>query len=321
MNFLRNVRRAAKAAGVAVAVALGLALTVAVPAQADPPAGTYPPIVGVCADRVMPVLDALGQGNFACYGSKGSPVITPRPANCQITRPNGSSAAIDALRREIDAKTRCLDFAGVTRGPLDLSTQDLSWIQFAADGMTAAVRSDSPLSGQSFTLTMLRQIYTCELGQVAGTPVNPLLPQSGSATRSGWLSMLGISEAQIGACVGTSAPENNGTVLTAAGHIVPFSISSYLAQKNGVEADTRGRAVLMPVDGVAPVIGSGMFNPAFPYRYPVYVVVETTRLVNTDIKSAFVGASSQLCGNPALTVHFGFGTLSNCGTVAAVGER
>ncbi|QXE35623.1 hypothetical protein KQY30_16515 [Streptomyces sp. GMY02] len=323
MNFLRNVGRAAKAAGAAVAVALGLglALTVAVPAQADPPAGTYPPLAGVCVDKVTPVLDALGQGIFACYGPSGSPVIKTRPVNCQIARPNGSTAVIDALRADIDAGTRCLDFAGVTRGPLDVSTRDLSWIQFAADGVTAAVRNDSPLSGQPFTLTMLRQIYTCQLGQVAGIPVNPLLPQPGSASRSGWLSMLGISEAQIGACVGTAVSENNGAVLTAAGHIVPFSISSYIAQRNGVEADTRGRAVLVPVDGVAPVTGRGTFNPAFPHRYPVYVVVETARLGNTDINSAFVGTGSQLCGNPAVTEFFGFGVLSNCGTVAAVGER
>ncbi|WP_405987339.1 hypothetical protein [Streptomyces sp. NBC_00872] len=329
MNFLRNVGRVTKAAGVAFTMALGMALglalglglTIAAPAQADPPTGTYPPIVGVCADRVTPVLDALGQGNFACYGSSGSPIIEPRPANCQIARPNGSSAGIDALRRAIDTKAGCLDFAGVTRGPLDTSTQDLSWIQFGAEGVTAAVCGDSPLRGQPLTLTGLRQIYTCQTTQVAGIRVNPLLPQPGSATRSEWLSTLGISEAQLGACVGGPVPENNGTVLTAAGHIVPFSISSYIAQMNGVQTDTRGRVVLAPVDGVAPITGQGTFNTHFPYIHLVYVVVDTARLVNTDINAAFVGASSRLCRNPAVTAFYGFGALSNCGTVAATGER
>ncbi|MEV7684233.1 hypothetical protein AB0O64_37745 [Streptomyces sp. NPDC088341] len=145
------------------------------------------------------MLDALGQGNFACYGSSGSPIIEPRPANCRIARPNGSSVGIDALRGDIDTKAGCLDFAGGTRGPLDTSTQDLSWIQFGTEGVTAAVRGDS--------------------------------------------------------------------------------------------------------------------------RHLVHVVVETARLVNTDINAAFVGASSRLRCNPAVTAFHGFGALSNYGTVAAPGER
>ncbi|MFJ9027392.1 hypothetical protein ACIRQP_02485 [Streptomyces sp. NPDC102274] len=323
MNFPRNVRRAAKAAGVAVTLGLGLGLglTVAAPAQADPPVGTFTPLVGVCSDTVEPVLDALGEGYFSCFGSSGSPIIQTRPAGCRMARPTGSSAAIDALRKDIDTRAGCLDFAGVARGPIDTSTQDLSWIQFAMDGVTAAVRGDSPLSSHPFTLMELQRIYTCETTQAAGITVNPLLPQPGSDARVAWLAALRLSEVQLGSCVGGSAPENNGTVLTSAGHIVPFSISSYLAQTDGPAPDARGEAVLVPMDGVEPISGSGTFNTDFPHVRRLYVVVDSARVENADIKAAFIGPTSKLCDSPAVIRLHGFGTLSNCGTVAATGER
>ncbi|MFL4902033.1 hypothetical protein ACJ6WF_02335 [Streptomyces sp. MMS24-I2-30] len=225
-----------------------------------------------------PVLDAVGAGHFACFGSTGSPVIKTRGIGCLIPRPNGSSAALNALRSDIDNGTHCLDFAGVTRGPLGSSRNDLSWIVFAVDGVTAAVRGDSPLDGRSFAVTELRQIYTCQTTQLNGVTLNPKLPPLGSDTRSWWLSTLGLSESGVGACVSSSPQENDGTGLAGPGDIMPFAISSYLAQVNWVEPDTHGDAVLLPMDGVEPISSAGTFNTGFPHTRQAYVVVETARL-------------------------------------------
>ncbi|MFB7494457.1 hypothetical protein ACFC09_07070 [Streptomyces sp. NPDC056161] len=100
---------------------------------------------------------------------------------------------------------------------------------------------------------------------------------------------------------------------------MPFALSGYLAQVNRVEPDTHGDAVLLPLDGMEPISSAGTFNTRFPHTRQAYVVVETARLGHSDISGAFVGPTPYLCGDPSVVALYGFGEVSDCGTVVATG--
>ncbi|MFC5799725.1 hypothetical protein [Streptomyces formicae] len=323
-----NVNIVERAAAALATAALGLSLLTtpaSASAQADPPPGVFPTLAGVCSDAVEPVLNELGQGFFGCWGPFGSPIIQTRPSGCQIQRPNGSSAAIAALNADITAQTHCLDFAGVLRGPNNTSTNDLSWLRFAKDGLTVAVGTDGGLATRLFTKGELQAIYRCEMTVVDGIPVNPLMPQAGSGVRTYWAAEMGIPATALPSCVsdfdasGSPVQENDGAALTGEGDLVPFAIPQYIAQTNGVVPNRIGPADIRPINGVAPVTAAGTFNTSFPITRDVYVVAETARLSETPIVTAFVGPGSMVCDPAVIELH-GFGALSNCGSVAATGE-
>ncbi|WP_066943380.1 hypothetical protein [Streptomyces lushanensis] len=95
------------------------------------------------------------------------------------------------------------DFARSTRGPVDTCTSaKLVWIPFAKDTVTVAVRSDSLLNdGVSFTTAQLGDICSCAETTHNGVALTPLLPHSGSGTRTIFLDKIGLAEARVGPCV------------------------------------------------------------------------------------------------------------------------
>ncbi|MEU3185458.1 hypothetical protein ABZ707_14830 [Streptomyces sp. NPDC006923] len=335
-----NVKSRVRLGAVAGVAALGVGLLAPV-ASADPATGEYRQLAGVGSDTTQDVGNGLGSAItdpdgtpdnqlIASYNATGTATIKTRAAGCTINRPNGSSAGIDALRADIPNAVRCLDFARSSRGPADTTTNKLTWIPFAKDAVSVAVRSDSGLNNNlNLTTAELHDIYTCVKTTHNSVALTPLLPQSGSGTRTFFLEKIGVTEAQVGACVDGTVQEHDGTALNSAGDIAPYSVAQYIAQTGRVVPDRHGVTVLGRVNGVAPRNANGSLNTAFPYARDVYHVVETARLSDATIRSAFVNVTtggtttvSQVCAQTAVISAYGFGTLgAACGTTALTGER
>ncbi|MYZ38961.1 MULTISPECIES: hypothetical protein [unclassified Streptomyces] len=341
-----NVKSRIRTAAAVGAAALGLSL-LTTPASADPPPppAPYRQLVGVGSDTTQDVGNGLGNAitspTIASYNATGTTPIKTRAVNCSIARPNGSSAGIDALRADLSAPAGsttkgCIDFARSSRGPSDTTTSTrLTFVPFAKDAVTVAVRSDSLLNdGVGFTTAQLTDIYNCvpaALTKTYSTPsgpvtitLKPLLPQSGSGTRTFFLEKIGVTTP--GSCVNGTVQEHDGTVLTDPGHLAPYSIAQYIAQTGGVVTDRHGVTVLTRVNGVAPRI-AGKLNTAFPYARDVYNVVPTARLTggatpDANLISAFETSTSKVCAQTATIEQYGFGTIgAACGGTSIKGER
>ncbi|MFE1959584.1 hypothetical protein [Streptomyces sp. NPDC059479] len=364
-----NVKSRIRVAAAVGAAALGLSLF-ASPASADPVnpttgAAEFRQLVGVGSDTTQDVGNGLGLAIadpnnspsprlIASYNATGTTPPTPiktRALNCSITRPNGSSAGIDALRADLSAPAgptkNCIDFARSSRGPVDTTTSNrLTFVPFAKDAVTVAVRSNSLLNdGVGFTTAQLTDIYNCvpaALTRTYSTPsgpvtitLKPLLPQSGSGTRTFFLEKIGVTTP--GSCVDGTVQEHDGTALTDPGHLAPYSIAQYIAQTGSVPGvpDRHGVTVLTRVNGVAPRV-AGKLNTAFPYARDVYNVVPTARLnggttPDADLISAFEtipatpttpAVIAKVCAQTATIEQYGFGTIGTaCGGTSIKGER
>ncbi|MFD3312845.1 hypothetical protein [Streptomyces sp. NPDC058656] len=311
-----NVKSRARIGAVVSAAALAVG-AMAAPAVADPSNG-FRVLAGAGSDTTQDVLNGLGDsvdgGNtVASYDATGTATIKTRATGCVINRPNGSSAGIDALRNAVDNNTGCLDFARSSRGPADTSTTDLTWIPFAKDAVTVAVRGDSALSNDlDLTTAQLHDVYTCSLTSVNGVALTPLLPQTNSGTRTFFLGQIGVAESAVGTCVG-SMQEHNGEALDSAGDIAPYSVAQYIAQTGGIVNDRHGATVLGQVNGSAPQNADGTLNVDFTYNRDVYNVVPTSKLSNATIASTFAGSGSKVCNDADTIQLYGFGVITNCG--------
>ncbi|MER5555070.1 hypothetical protein ABT001_25930 [Streptomyces sp. NPDC002793] len=304
-----NVKTSVRIGAVAGAVALGLGIMAPV-ASADPVSPTdYRVLAGVGSDTTQDVTNALGlavdNGTLiASYNATGSATVKTRATGCQITRPNGSSAGITALNNAADNSTGCVDFARSSRGPAADGT-DLTFIPFAEDQVTVAVRDDSALTADpDFTAAQLKSIYECTLTSLNGVALTPLLPQAGSGTRSFFLSSIG--NPTPGSCVGTMQ-EHNGVELNTAGDIAPYSVAQYNAQVGGAVPDRHGDTVLGLIGG--DVISRDVYN-----------VVPTAELTDPVIASTFVGAGSKVCSETGTIEDFGFTLIDDCGSTTLKGE-
>ncbi|MFE7073183.1 hypothetical protein ACFU96_24175 [Streptomyces sp. NPDC057620] len=310
-----NVKSRARIAAVVGVTALAVG-AMAAPAVADPSNG-FRVLAGAGSDTTQDVVNGLGDsvdgGNtVASYDATGSATVKTRATGCVINRPNGSSAGIDALRNAVDTGTGCLDFARSSRGPADTSTTDLTWIPFAKDAVTVAVREDSALAVPDLTTAQLHDIYTCSLTSVDGVTLTPLLPQTNSGTRTFFLGKIGVAESAVGSCVG-SMQEHNGEALDTAGDIAPYSVAQYIAQTGGIVNDRHGATVLGEINGSAPLNADGTLNVGFTYNRDVYNVVPTSKLSNATIASTFAGSGSKVCNDTDTIQLYGFGAIDNCG--------
>ncbi|MEV6175140.1 hypothetical protein AB0L99_43960 [Streptomyces sp. NPDC051954] len=312
------------------AVALGLGALAAPAAYADPsPVTDLRQLAGGGSDTTQDVLNGLGDvvtnanGKvIASWNATGSATITTKAkAECtDIARPNGSSAGIDALRTAVDGGTGCFDFARSSRGPVDSSTTDLTWIKYAKDAVTWAKPAGSGLR-DNLTAGELKSIYECTLTSLDGVALTPILPQANSGTRQFFLQSINVTTP--GSCVQQGVQENDGTVLDTAGDIVPFSVAQYIAQENLVVEPRLGDAVLGSINGVAPRnAADGSLNVAFPLARDVYNVVPTNKLATQPIAETFVGSGSKVCAEDATIATYGFGSLGDdCGAQAFQAER
>jgi len=172
-----------------------------------------------------------------------TPTVVLRAGTSPVQRPNGSGAGINALLADHGSAgyQRKIDFVRMSRPPkaaenstavTNLGTQ-LYTVQISTDPLEIAyathqdstntsVTSNIPSGG--LTTAQLTAIYTCTATKwtdVGGTSTNtiiPLVPQTGSGTRSTFLADIqvgGSGQPALGSCVQT-VEENDPTSLTSA---------------------------------------------------------------------------------------------------------
>ena len=327
-------------AALAGAGVLSLGLATLPLAQADPTGPpTYRALAGMGSDTTQSLMNALaeivtdgGVKVIGSYDAIGSTTVTTKdpatnPACKDYPRANGSSAGRDALQRSLVAKDGCLQFArsSSSRGSYTSPAAPMAWIPFATDALTFAVRADGDVP-RELTKAQLIAIFKCD-----SPDIQPALVQTGSGTRSSWLSYVGITEAEIAAgtypCLvpqkdggtfpGNLPQEHDGRELKK-NQIMPYSAAVYQAQLYGTAPDRRGRSVIGVIDGVVPTIINTTFSGVRNVNniIPVSKVTDTASL---EYK-VFVGKDSLLCkAKPAINLQ-GFGDLrdpSTCGDTSS----
>jgi ABC-type phosphate transport system substrate-binding protein len=319
-----NNRRFLTVVGIPLVAALAFTAS---PAQADPTgAPTFRTLAGVGSDTTEGVLNGLsevvldGAGTklIASYDAFGSTTIqTKNNATCVINRPAGSGNGVTALANSVDAGNGCVDFArSSSNNSATFPGKNLTYIPFAVDAVAYAVRSDSTIS-RKLTKAQLTTVYNCG----GGVNFKPLLPQFGSGTRQFFLKSLGFTDAADftsqpnHTCIvqvdstGAALQENNGTLLTDAKQLAPYSIAQYLAQTTAVVPDVHGKTVLGQIDSIAPTV----LNTASTMARDVYNVVPNATLADPTVANVFVGPTSQVCTNTTTIKKFGFAPHPTCG--------
>lgn len=326
---------AAAAAGVFSLVLATLPL-----AQADPIGPpTYRKLAGGGSDTTQSLMNALaaivkdpatGELLLGSYDAVGTPTVTTKdPATdpkCQnITRPNGSSAGRNALQASLQAQDGCFQWArsSSSRGTYT-SAVSMTWVPFATDALTFAVRSDGDVP-RELTKAELIAIFKCEIPSI-----QPALVQVGSGTRDSWLDYVGIPrnfdpaaypclvpQKDGGTFPGNLPQEHDGRELKK-NQVMPYSAAVYQAQVYGTAPDRRGKAVIGVVDGIVPTI----INNDFGGVRTMFNIIPTSKA--TDESSleykVFVGNDSLVCkAKPQINLQ-GFGDLkvaADCGSTAS----
>lgn len=313
-----NIVKTKKAAALCAVVGVALAgLVAAAPAaNADPVSSSY---VLAGSDTLQDAANALANGTtltgpivrvssasgaIASYDAFGGAAIQTKSNGPYFARPAGSGDGVRALSRSIDGApfsvpgnttpavsiTGQVDIARSSSGPGANANASgpLAYIPFSRDAVSYAIAPGTATGLEQLSTAQLTQIYNCTLTTVNGVAVSPVLPQSASGTRKFFLSAIGVSTP--GACVNQSTlPENDGTVFTTAGQIIPFSVASWVAQKTGAAQNRTGTAVLGSAEGAtAPYTGTGSSivpNAAYysdsTWGRDTYVVVEYAK-INTS---------------------------------------
>jgi len=288
----------------------GLALSA--PANADPVSNSY---VLVGSDTLQDAGNALANGTnvtgsqvrtvasdgttIGSFDAFGSAAIQTKPSGVYFARPAGSGDGVKALSRSIDGAPYAsvgnstpaiaipgqIDIARSSSGPsaanIDVNGP-LAYVPFARDALSYAYNGAGL---DQLTGAQLKSIYECTLTVVNGVTVTPVLPQAGSGTAKFFLGAIG--NPTLGSCVVPNVAENDGTVLNAVGKIVPFSVASWVAQKNGAAQNRTGAGTLLgsTQGATAPFTGSGSSlvpNSAYyantTWGRDTYVVVEYARI-------------------------------------------
>lgn len=257
---------------VAAAVLSGALLAaVAAPASADP---TPQPrdIVGVGSDTSEYMLNNLADGatvggalNLG-FNASGGPrlvsfnatnpygtgtTVVLRAGSAAVTRPNGSGAGKSTLYGS--GNNPNVNFARSSSGPSAAENSAGLWhVPFALDTVKAATATTTNAPA-SLTVAQLVQIYSGavtnwnQLGGASGTIV-PLLPQSGSGTRSFFLAELKAANGGVDVVLAgsvQSVQEHDPSAIAGnANAVAPFSVARFntltapgIKLENGFVAD------------------------------------------------------------------------------------
>lgn len=265
-------------------------------------------VITVSGTKVIGSYDAVGPLTIS---TKSTPVCT------NIPRPSGSGAGIIALINSQNAGDGCLQFVrSATNDAAKHPGANLTYIPFAVDAVSYAVRSDSAIS-KKLTLAELTTVYNC----AAGGNFKPLLPQFGSGTRRLFLQQLGFTDSgdfvfQPGHnCIrevdssGNPLRESIGTLFTDPKNIGPYSIAQYLSQINDVVPDVHGMTVLGSINSISPHV----LNSDSPMAREVYNIVPNSQLGVAPTSTTFVGTNSAVCSNTATIKRSGFALDPHCG--------
>lgn len=325
-------RLAAIGVGVLAAASVGAGVATADPSGAPTPRA----LTGVGSDTVQDVENGMsntvtfgGQKVLGSWNATGSATFNTGKAGCgAVSRPNGSGAGRTALLNSLNAGDGCIQYSrSSSDGSGTAASPKLDYVPFATDGVTYAVNANSSIPRDGLTLTDLQAIYHCDPAYDGGDGVHqssyditPILPQSGSGTRSFWEGQMNISDTDVNngvyPCIyngvknGVTIEEHTGTALDAKS-IEPFSVPQYISQLTGVITDRRSQAVLGTIGNVGPL----SLNGSFPVQRPVFNVIPDSQKATDPYKSVFVGSGSSVCADGADRTRYGFAAASNCGTL------
>jgi len=322
----------AAAAGAGV---LSLALATLPLAQADPIGPPqYRELAGMGSDTTQTLMNALaeivtinGTKVMGSYDATGSATVATKSttACAAVPRANGSTPGRDALLKSLQANDGCLQYArsSSSRGTFT-STPSMTWVPFATDALTFAVRGDGDVP-RELTKTQLIAIFKCEVPSI-----QPALVQVGSGTRNSWLDYVGIPrdfqpsqypclvpQKDGGTFPGNLPQEHDGRELKK-NQIMPYSAAVYQAQLYGTAPDRRGRSVIGVVDGIVPTV----INTGFGNLRDVNNIIPTAKVTDTNSTEykVFVGKDSLICkAKPQINLQ-GFGDLkdaSKCGDTSS----
>lgn len=339
--------------GVVASIALSTFAAVT-PAFADPVSDSF---VLVGSDTLQDSANALANGtkttgttvrvianstNLGSFDAFGSSLIQTKPAGPYFTRPSGSGAGLKALSASIQGNTDPNGSTGKNiAGQVDIARSSSAWgsgkadptngkllyVPFGRDAVTYAYRGSDAALGH-LTVAQLTQIYSSnDPVVIGGVTVKPLLPQDQSGTRKFFMGAIAVSNTAPGSQVVSSASiaENDASVLSEDGQIIPFSAASWVAQSNNVAPSTMNANVKLgtPLTEAA-VTGSGSSlaaNSAY-YSDPTwgretYLIVEYDRV---DPSAAKYDAGLAWLMNPANAKSLAnYGAAS--GTAGAVKTR
>ncbi|MGD8193455.1 hypothetical protein ACEXQB_003045 [Herbiconiux sp. P18] len=263
--------RVASVCAAALALTLAGATAASAEPNPLPTPGTpasYRTYAAVGSDTIQDVWNGLSNGSGAvapsvaswnAFPSTLSSTIQTKDGGAIFLRPRGSGAGVKALSASVHTPFLYdngagstvnvqgqVDFARSSSGPAATTvTNQLKYIPFARDAVSVAYRAASAAAATpTFTKAQLNAIFSCTssadgvIGVSGGFPtiaasgqvLKPQLPQTSSGTRSFFISAIGLTT--VGGCVVSGAAENDGTVLTATGDIIPFSAAQWIAQKN-----------------------------------------------------------------------------------------
>lgn len=341
-------------------------------------------VVGVGSDTIESVLNQLSVAYNAAhkthnathpyiYSWDATPInqptnltskIKPKSGCASILRPDGSSAGILALAatpRDSNKKNNCFDFARSSRARAATdpgkAKGGLLFVALAKDAVTYSTSGTSN-APTNLSTKQLTEIYSCTVPATGSNPANnwadlggkkapilPVLPQTGSGTRSFFLATIGVTTP--GSCVNSTPEENEGVAgvfkgANAPNVIFPFSVGKYISQKfhsalcgkkptkkqNAFGCDQIGKLVLRNVNGTKPTTGTGgstVINGNFAKAFQriVFDVVPYSTTTKDHIPSRLEPffASSRaktkgyFCGTAArkILIDYGFLPTVECG--------
>ena len=281
--------------GLFAAVAVVASIGVAAPASADPWKPGYREYAGVGSVVTAGMWDVLTNGraniaggavtvpSVASFDPVGSATIQTKAGVAAIARP-GSNAGIDALM----ASPTQVDFARVANRPryeAGMAFDKITYLPIARDAVSV-VAFKLGYDVLNFNREDLTAIYSCTAAgdvSVVGSgstaqvffaggevkrQIRPVLPTGTGDVRAFFLRAIGVTTP--GACVQTSPTfaENDASVLSADGSIVPFLVSSYIAQKNGITPRTMNdyEHTILSINGERPLAST--MEPQIPPLMP-----------------------------------------------------
>jgi hypothetical protein len=210
-----------------------------------------------------------------CTGTADETITTKAKSStdtsCQLERPDGSSAGIAALNdnqedanKAQSAIVYCIDYARSSRAPNTTSTDD-AFSALAQDGLTWSipkVKGETNPEPTTLTQAQLEAIYTCtdtNWDQVGGSnaPIGVVIPQSGSGTRSSWLTDLGITA--------SSEPcWQNGTIVVGGN-------TDVIEENTGLSAGNVAQFTTTQDFGTTCASGCAPADDIFPYSIGDYI--------------------------------------------------
>lgn len=252
------------------------------------------------------------------------------PGAATLTRPNGSTAGVNALSAGITGFPAACANAARTSNNDSASRpgQNLTYVPFGLDGLPFSTLTQSNVP-KNLTEAELDAIYAANgtPGSEACFGFRPLIPQTGSGTRGFWVGLhpvgtcvrdtdpncvgpgnpTGLIQEHDGCWTGTLGGNNANT------KIFPFGTGPWIAQSTNPNVpDRRGTAILREINGLHPFDVS---NFDAPHRRPLFNVARNADVGTPNFVRAFGTAAQggQICSNPGVLRSFGLQTVPDCG--------